>query len=67
MAGNQGVIELSGLEECTLYSLDITPTAAAGGETLQGGGQNENFEVQGGPWTGEILTYGLPRPYVDRS
>ena len=23
--------------------------------------------LQGGPRTGEILTYGLPRPYVDRS
>ena len=30
------IIELAGLEECTLYSLDITPTAV-GGETLQGG------------------------------
>ena len=25
------------------------------------------FTLQGGPQTGEILTYGLPRPYVDRS
>ena len=24
-------------------------------------------ELQGGPQTGEILTYGLPRPYVDQS
>ena len=23
--------------------------------------------LQGGPQTGEILTYGFPRPYVDRS
>ena len=42
MAGNSGEIELAGLEECTLYSLDITPTAAAGGETLQPGEQGGN-------------------------
>ena len=38
------MISLSGLAECTLYSLDITPVTAAaaadgGGETLQPGEQ----------------------------
>ncbi len=37
-ASSDGLIELSGLTECTLYSLDITPTAS-GGETLQPGEQ----------------------------